>query len=71
MNSLKGVSSHRLRERRSEVSDRYFQGVLWSPRHFVASCDGAALSVIAYYIRSQREDALPPWPERQGLRAQE
>jgi len=70
VNSLKGVSSRRLRETRPEVSGRYHDGVLWSASYFAASCGGAPLSVIAEYVRSQRKDALPPRPERRGLRAQ-
>jgi putative transposase len=70
VNSLKGVSSRKLREIRPEVSGRYHDGVLWSASYFVASCGGAPLSVIAEYVRSQREGALPHRPERRGLRAQ-
>ena len=70
VNSLKGVSSRRLREIRPEVSGRYHEGVLWSASYFAASCGGAPLSVRAEYVRSQREGALPPRPERRGLRAQ-
>jgi len=70
VNSLKGVSSRRLREIRPEVSGRYHEGVLWSASYFAASCGGARLSVIAEYARSQREGALPPRPERRGLPAQ-
>jgi putative transposase len=55
---------------RPEVSGRYHDGVLWSASYFVASCGGAPLSVIAEYVRSQREGTLPPRPERRGLRAQ-
>ena len=54
VNSLKGVSSRRLREDRPEISGRYRQGVLWSPSYFAASCGGAPLSVIAEYVRLQR-----------------
>ncbi len=70
VNSLKGVSSRRLRAVRPEVSGRYVQGALWSPSYFVASCGGAPLSVIAKYVRSQRENAPPPRPECRGLRAE-
>ena len=70
VNSLKGVSSRKLREIRPEVSGRYHDGVLWSASYFVASCGGAPLSVIAEYVRSQREGTLPPRPERRGLLAQ-
>jgi putative transposase len=72
VNSLKGVSSRRLREDRPEVSGRYRQGVLWSPSYFAASCGGASLSVISQYVRSQREasyghPAIPPRPEARGF----
>ena len=70
VNSLKGVSSRRLRDIRPEVSHRYHDGVLWSASYFAASCGGAPLSVIAEYVRSQREGALPPRPEARALRAQ-
>ena len=70
VNSLKGVSSRKLRDIRPEVSGRYHDGVLWSASYFVASCGGAPLSVIAEYVRSQRKGALPHRPERRGLRAQ-
>ena len=71
VNSLKGVSSRRLREDRPEVSGRYRQGVLWSPSYFAASCGGAPLSVISQYVRSQREalarPAIPPRPSGRGF----
>jgi len=70
VNSLKGVSSRLLREWRPEVSGRYKDSVLWSPSYFVASCGGAPLSIIAEYVRNQREGALPPRPQRRGFRAQ-
>ena len=72
VNSLKGVSSRLLRERRLEVCGRYKNGVLWSPSYFVASCGGAPLTVIAEYVRSQREapsgrSRLPPRPKGRGF----
>ena len=54
VNSLKGVSSRKLRDIRPEVSGRYHEGVLWSASYFAASCGGAPLSVIAEYARNQR-----------------
>jgi putative transposase len=63
VNSLKGVSSRLLREHRPEISGRYKNGVLWSPSYFAGSCGGAPLSIIAEYIRHQREVAPPPRPE--------
>jgi len=67
VNSLKGVSSRRLRELRPEVSGRYYQGVLWSPSYFVASCGGAPLSVIAEYVKTQREASKAPRPKGLGI----
>ena len=72
VNSLKGVSSRLLRGWRPEVRGRYKDGVLWSPSYFVASCDGAPLSIVAEYVKSQREapsgrSRLPPRPEGRGF----
>lgn len=55
VNSLKGVSSRRLRQHRPEVRGRYFKGVLWSPSYFAASCGGAPISIIRQYVERQRE----------------
>jgi putative transposase len=68
-NSLKGVSSRRLRAMRPDISGRYRNGVLWSPSYFVASCGGAPLSIIADCVRNQRKAALHPRPEGRGFRA--
>ena len=72
VNSLKGVSSRLLREWRPEVRGRYKDGVLWSPSYFVASCGGAPLTIIAEYVKSQRETAsgpsrLPSRPQVRGF----
>lgn len=72
VNSLKGVSSRLLREKRPEISGRYHNGVLWSPSYFAASCGGAPLSVVAEYVKSQRDASqgrsrVPPRPERRGI----
>jgi putative transposase len=63
VNSLKGVSSRKLRDMRPEITGRYHQGVLWSPSYFVASCGGAPLSVVAQYVRQQQENARAHRPE--------
>jgi putative transposase len=55
VNSLKGVSSRRLRQQHPELAARYYQGVLWSPSYFAASCGGAPLSIIRQYIEDQRK----------------
>ncbi len=54
VNSLKGVSSRRLRQRFPSLARRYYKGVLWSPSYFASSCGGAPLSVIRQYVEQQR-----------------
>lgn len=54
VNSLKGVSSRRLRQMRPDIARRYYKGVLWSPSYSAASCGGAPLSVIRRYVERQR-----------------
>jgi putative transposase len=71
-NSLKGVSSRLLREWPPEARGRYKDGVLWSRSYFVAFCDGAPLTIIADYVKSQREPPtgryrLPPRPKGRGF----
>jgi putative transposase len=56
VNSLKGVSSRRLRQQHPEIAHRYYKSVLWSPSYFAASCGGAPLSTIRQYVESQRKD---------------
>lgn len=54
VNSLKGVSSRRLRLERPDIAKRYWNGGLWSPSYFAASVGGAPLSVLRQYIENQR-----------------
>src|SRR5215831_6488493 len=56
VNSLKGVSSRRLRQVHPGIAGRYYKGVLWSPSYFAASCGGAPLSIIRQYIEEQRQN---------------
>jgi putative transposase len=56
VNSLKGVSSRRLRLVHPEIAQRYYQGVLWSSSYFAASCGGAPLSIIRRYVENQRQN---------------
>jgi putative transposase len=56
VNSLKGVSSRRLRHQHPDIAHRYYKGVLWSPSYFAASCGGAPLSVIHQYVENHRKD---------------
>jgi putative transposase len=51
VNSLKGVSSRRLRQ---QFRLRTHREHLWSPSYFVASCGGAPLSIIRQYVEQQR-----------------
>jgi len=72
VNSLKGVSRRLLREPRPEITGRYHNGVLWLPSSFAASCGGAPLSIVAEYVKFQRETAqgrsrVPPRPDRRGI----
>jgi putative transposase len=54
VNSLKGVSSRRLRQR---YRVRTHGDHLWSPSYFAASCGGAPLSIIRQYVENQRRPA--------------
>lgn len=54
VNSLKGVSSRRLRRERPDLAARYWKGVLWSPSYFAASCGGAPIGVLKAYIEQQK-----------------
>ena len=56
VNSLKGVSSRRLRQQHPDIAARYYKGVLWSPSYFAASGGGAPLSIIRQYIEDQRKN---------------
>jgi putative transposase len=56
VNSLKGVSSRRLRQefvvaRTDRAGTR---GHLWSPSYFAASCGGAPLEIVEEYLRAQK-----------------
>lgn len=54
VNSLKGVSSRRVREKNfPEVTEKLWGGALWSPSYFASSCGGASLETIKEYIENQ------------------
>jgi len=57
VNSLKGVSSRRLRQYYPDIHQHYWKGVLWSPSYFAGSCGGAPLSIIKEYIQKQNTPA--------------
>ena len=54
VNSLKGVSSRRLRQQHADIHKYYWKGVLWSPSYFAGSCGGAPINVIRKYIEQQK-----------------
>ncbi len=54
VNSLKGVSSRKLKLHHPEVANRYYKSALWSPSYFAASCGGAPMEVIKQYVQQQR-----------------
>ena len=54
VNSLKGVSSRRLRQNHPALVHRSWKGVLWSPSYFASSCAGAPISIIRQCIEQQR-----------------
>ncbi len=55
LNSLKGVSSRRLRQECDSHVRRYlWGGHFWSGSHFAGSCGGAPLTVVKQYIENQK-----------------
>lgn len=56
VNSLKGVSSRRLRQDfTGKVNRATMHGHFWSPSYLAASCGGAPLSIIKQYIEQQQQ----------------
>lgn len=57
VNSLKGVSSRRLKQEFPGIkafwSVRKSRGVLWTPSYFAGSVGGAPLSILKQYIENQ------------------
>lgn len=57
VNSLKGVSSRRMKQEFPEISTfwsvRKSAGHLWSPSYFVGSVGGAPITVLRQYIEAQ------------------
>ncbi len=55
VNSLKGVSSRRLRREFPEHIRKYPWGShFWSPSYFAGSCGGAPLEIVKEYITNQK-----------------
>ena len=53
VNSLKAVSSRRIRQEFCDIAGTYKEPVLWSRSYFAGSCGGAPLEVIKEYIENQ------------------
>ncbi|AHE47246.1 TPA: IS200/IS605 family transposase [Klebsiella pneumoniae] len=54
VNSLKAVTSRRLRNEYIDLRAAYSKPVLWSRSYFAGSCGGAPLEVVKKYIQNQR-----------------
>ena len=69
VNSLKGVSSRRLRQEFPDLARHYWRARrLWSGSYFAGSDGGAPLNVLRAYIEQQRRphDAIHLRPERRN-----
>ncbi len=55
VNSLKGVSSRRLKQLHPEIKKHYWKNALWSPSYFSGSCGGASIDIIREYIEQQEK----------------
>ncbi len=54
VNSLKGVSSRKIRQKQyPSIKEKLWGGALWSPSYFAGSCGGAPIGVIRQYIEQQ------------------
>ena len=53
VNSIKGVTSRRLKQKFPILKNQYYKGALWSPSYFAGSVGGAPLEVVKKYIESQ------------------
>ncbi len=54
VNSLKAVTSRRLRNEFLDLRGPYNKPVLWSRSYFAGSCGGEPLEVVKQYIQHQR-----------------
>jgi len=55
VNSLKGVSSRKLRtDYKDDLNKVFWKNILWSPSYFAGSVGGAPLSILKQYIEQQQ-----------------
>jgi putative transposase len=58
VNSLKGVSSRRMRQQFPDLVRHYYRAnMLWSGSYFAGSLGGAPLTVLRQYIEQQNRPA--------------
>jgi REP-associated tyrosine transposase len=58
VNSLKGVSSRRMRREFPDLRPHYWRANrLWSGSYFAGSADGAPISILRQYIEQQNQPA--------------
>ena len=60
VNSLKGVSSRRLRTERPDLARKWRRDALWSPSYFATTCGGAPITVLRQYIEAQQGASSSP-----------
>jgi putative transposase len=63
INSLKGVSSRRLKAEFQTIREHWIckrSGSLWSPSYFAGSVGGAPLMILKQYIEQQNHPTSPP-----------
>jgi len=54
INSLKSVSSRRIRQEFSdEINSTYWKDVFWNKSYFIASCGGVTISALRKYVEKQ------------------
>ena len=53
VNSLKGVTSRKLKQIHPEIARYYYKSQLWSPSYFAGSCGGAPIEIVRQYIEQQ------------------
>jgi putative transposase len=59
VNSLKGVSSRRMRQEFPELARHYYRAnKLWSGSYFAGSMGGAPISVLRQYIQQQNQPGI-------------
>ncbi len=60
LDSLKGVSSRKLKQQFPEIKKYYWKNALWSPSYFAGSCGGAPLEIVKKYIENQKTPTTSP-----------